>query len=712
MKSTSAIAEWNATAPEQTSSAHRYRALVQLSETLWTHCHRAELLSAIAHELPLAIESSFLGIALYNFEADRLETYVPDEHHRTWAPGFDGQEVLSRWVFEHQEAVVIPNVHDEERFPQTIQYFATHSVESVWACPLTTAHHRLGCLIVGRPDARAFNRDDLAVMTAFANQVAFALDHVFEFEAMRALIGRERARADSLDTSDELLRTISDVLDIRQIFPRISEIAAKVLPHDSLMMTFHDGKGEVIIEAASEETPQKIDRLRCGNPGRVVGDSFLLIDDLSIQTFDVVDPPDFWDAVRANGYRSLLLVGVKARDQQLGLLFWSKRPRAFPGRDVPIARRIADHVALAVSHQHLADAARRISEARTRADVLEARVKSLSEELDARTGYRRVIGRSLAWQAVLKAATQVAATDTTVSLTGESGTGKEVVARFIHRASNRQNGPFVALNCAALPEQLLESELFGYERGAFTGAQHAKAGLLESATGGVLFLDEVSEMSLSAQAKFLRVLQEREFQRLGSTRVIKANVRVIAATNRDLKKAVDRKEFREDLFYRLQVFDIKLPPLRARVDDILPLSGAFLQDIGRTFGRPPAGLTRDAKQALLRYRWPGNVRELRNALERAAILCEGGLITAEHLSLHDDEQRAPASGMAQSSNLSVIERETIERVLRECQGNKSRTARQLGLTRTQLYHRLSKYQLALGDQSPGRCETMSPGLSE
>ena len=255
----------------------------------------------------------------------------------------------------------------------------------------------------------------------------------------------------------------------------------------------------------------------------------------------------------------------------------------------------------------------------------------------------------------------MAETETTVLLTGESGTGKEVVARFIHRASPRKGGPFVALNCAALPEQLLESELFGYERGAFTGAQQSKPGQIELAAGGVLFLDEVSEMSPSAQAKFLRVLQEREFQRLGGTRLQKANVRVVAATNRDLRKAVERGDFREDLFYRLQVFDIALVPLRERKSDIMPLSDAFLQEIARSFGRPPAGLTRDARAALLDHDWPGNVRELRNALERAAILCEGGLIGAQHLSLH--AARRPIQEA--TTDLHAVERGTIEQVMRE-----------------------------------------------
>jgi transcriptional regulator with PAS, ATPase and Fis domain len=342
-----------------------------------------------------------------------------------------------------------------------------------------------------------------------------------------------------------------------------------------------------------------------------------------------------------------------------------------------------------VSHEQLAEAARHVAEARARAERLEARVRSLTEELQSRSEHARIIGRSAEWKEILKQAAQVAETDTTVLLTGESGTGKEVVARFVHRASPRKGGPFVALNCAALPEHLLESELFGYERGAFTGAQQAKPGQIELASGGVLFLDEVSEMSPSAQAKFLRVLQEREFQRLGGVRPLKANVRVIAATNRDLKKAVERGDFREDLYYRLRVFDIRLPPLRERTGDILELCDAFLEDIARSFGRPPAGLTRDAREAILRHDWPGNVRELRNALERAAILCEGGLISAEHLSL----QSRARSAAVDTTQLSVVERETIEQVMRDCRWNKSKAARKLGLTRTQLYVRLRKYEL-------------------
>jgi transcriptional regulator with PAS, ATPase and Fis domain len=318
-----------------------------------------------------------------------------------------------------------------------------------------------------------------------------------------------------------------------------------------------------------------------------------------------------------------------------------------------------------------------------------AMVRNLTEKREAQSGSLRVVGQSPEWRQVLRKATQVAWTDTTVFLQGESGTGKEVLARFIHHASPRMHGPFVAINCAALPEQLFESELFGYERGAFTGAQQAKAGHIELASAGVLFLDEVSEMSPLAQAKLLRVLQEREFRRLGGTRLYQANIRVIASSNRDLRRAVTDGSFREDLFYRLQVFDIRIPPLRERRGDIPLLTDAFLGEFERSSGCSSAGLTPDARAALRGHDWPGNVRELHNALERAVILCDGELITADHLSLRASSVVAPR----RLPRLADIERRTIEEVLSESEGNKSKAARRLGITRTQLYGRLRKYRL-------------------
>jgi len=318
-----------------------------------------------------------------------------------------------------------------------------------------------------------------------------------------------------------------------------------------------------------------------------------------------------------------------------------------------------------------------------------------------------VVGTSQSWRDVLGQAAKVAPAETTVLLSGESGTGKEVVAHLIHRGSRRAEGPFVPLNCAALPEALLESELFGYEKGAFTGAVAARAGRLEQAAGGTLFLDEVGEMSPAVQAKFLRVLQEREFQRLGGTRMLKADVRVVAATNRDFQVAMTRGAFREYLYYRLHVFAIHLPPLRDRPEDILPLLEHFVQELGPVvLGRPAAGISREAREHFLAYAWPGNVRELRNAVERALILCEGGLINPEHLPWHAEAARSapqplpsvaepvvgnfPANGV----DLEAMERTLIERALKQAGQNKAKAARLLGLSRSKLYSRMERFRLA------------------
>ncbi len=295
------------------------------------------------------------------------------------------------------------------------------------------------------------------------------------------------------------------------------------------------------------------------------------------------------------------------------------------------------------------------------------------------------LGTSQAWHEVIRKATQVASTEATTCLQGESGTGKEVIARFIHQRSPRWRGPFVAINGAALPEQLLESELFGFERGAFTGAQQAKPGQIELAAGGVLFLDEVTEMTPAAQAKFLRVLQEREFLRLGGTRPVRVNVRVIAATNRNLDEAVAQGTFREDLYYRLNVFDIRIPPLRERREDILALAAGLL----REFAGSTAELTPAAREALCRHDWPGNVRELRNVLERALIVCDGRCIDTEQLGLRARPDVSPLSG----TDLGTLEKQAVEQAMRHAAGNKVQAAKQLGISRMQLYGRLRKFGL-------------------
>jgi transcriptional regulator with GAF, ATPase, and Fis domain len=404
--------------------------------------------------------------------------------------------------------------------------------------------------------------------------------------------------------------------------------------------------------------------------------------------------------VLSSGMRSWLRVPVYVSGEvQGGLSFFHREPSQFQPEDIELAWRLADRIALTMSLRRLAEEARVAAEARERAERLEARVETLVRELESRER-SRIVGVSRSWKETLRAVGRVASADTNVLITGESGTGKEVIAGLIHHGSPRAGKPFVAINCAALPEQLLESELFGHERGAFTGAFATKVGRIEQAAGGTLFLDEIAEMSPTVQAKLLRVLQEREFQRVGGSRTIKADIRVIAATNRDLLASIERQTFREDLYYRLNVFQIPITPLRDRTEDILPLAEAFLEDLGRTMGRPAAGISKDARGWLLEYSWPGNVRELRNAIERAILLCDGGLITREHLptpprrsqpSLNGnggvDTLALPVDGI----DLAAVERGFLERALGQAKGNKTKAARLLGLSRAQLYSRLEKY---------------------
>lgn len=510
---------------------------------------------------------------------------------------------------------------------------------------------------------------------------------------------RQRDLASSLGTLNGLLNTLTDILDIREVFDQVSQVVQCVLPHDMMgVIEISEGGDRIRLHAAS---------------GRPTPTYEAAVDpQIVMQVLDTNIVEDFPNHPLARGTPPLKagMVTVLSAPIRFGgrlqaaVNFFSRQQGWFTRDDIPIAERIASHIALAMSHHRLAEEARLAAEAKARAEGLESRVRQLTDELDARGGCRRVIGQSAQWHEVLKQATQVAGTEATVLLLGESGTGKEVIARFIHRGSARGDHPFVALNCAALPEHLLEAELFGFEAGAFTGALKTKQGQIEQAATGVLFLDEIGEMTLAAQAKFLRVLQEREFQRLGGNLVLHADIRVIAATNRDLRKAIERGSFREDLYYRLNVFELKIPPLRDRPDDILPLADAFIADIGRSLGVPPAGISLDARQTLVGYHWPGNVRELRNILERAAILAEGGLIVSEHLALAPRTERVKAlaavaaespedSSSSAHSDLSSVERSMIKQALEEARFNKSIAAKKLGLTRAQLYTRLKRHGL-------------------
>jgi transcriptional regulator with GAF, ATPase, and Fis domain len=587
---------------------------------------------------------------------------------------------------------------------------------SIIVAPLGSENESIGTLILASSRVGAFDPSQEPLLFPITELLTVAA------ERERAWFA-EQVRLERREKLEELLPTIAESLDVRRVFMALSSVIREVIPHDVLAFALltPDRRG-VRVQAATDQGALELPEYRFSNDDEALDANwrYLLAYDLvpldqnsirariSPRTVPeavevVVTPGPAWmKFVTQAGVRSTLRVPIRAKQRPIGgVVFMSRQVDAFDEADGVLASRIADHVALALAHQELAEEERRIALSEERARLLEQRVDVLSRELERFTAHR-ALGLSPAWKKKLADATQVAATDTTVLITGESGTGKEVIARYIHRGSKRASKPFVALNCAALPEQLLESELFGHERGAFTGAIDARAGKIEQAAGGVLFLDEVGEMSPSVQAKFLRVLQEREFQRVGGSRTIKADLRIVAATNRDPRASIASGTFREDLYYRLAVFEIHLPPLRERPQDILVLAEAFLEEVGHTIGRPAAGISQDAREQLMVHAWPGNVRELRNAIERAVILCQGGLVTREHLPITvarpatervqiavSESAEFPVEGVA----LEAVERELLEKAMAKAGNNKSRAASLLGLSRGQLYSLLRRHGL-------------------
>src|ERR1700674_1562522 len=395
------------------------------------------------------------------------------------------------------------------------------------------------------------------------------------------------------------------------------------------------------------------------------------------------------------GWRAALVAAVLIAGRTFGLLgwVWSGQRDRFKDHEVALVEGIADQIGTALERDHLS-----------------AEVMRLKSALHERYGEDRIIGQAPAIRRAMELALSVADTQTSVMIQGESGTGKELLANLIHYNSGREDQPYVKLNCGAIPETLLESELFGHEKGAFTDARARRQGRFEEANGGTLFLDEVGEMSLSAQVRLLRVLQDGEFTRVGGNDVIKTDVRVVAASNVDLKRAVDLGTFRQDLFYRLSVFPITLPPLRERPEDIHPLVIHFLEHYKQKTGRFISGISKDALQALITYEWLGNVRELENAIERAVIIASGRQIELEDLpeaisriALQEQDrikvERAKAASEGRTTTFAVtvpssmdeIERQAIEATLDYTGGDKTHAARALGIGRKTLYRKLELY---------------------
>ncbi len=483
-------------------------------------------------------------------------------------------------------------------------------------------------------------------------------------------------------------RAINAELESADVFHRCAEQAAAVLDAEGASVILYEAdRGELVFQTAVGPASDTLVGVRfdasLGIAGQVIKTG------RAVRVKDVRENRHFFAGIDARTQMrttSLIAAPMIHRDKVLGLIeVINPRDREqFTERDLELLKVFANLAAVAGCHAQAYDQVSR-------------QARGLRESLPR----FNIIGQSEAIDRVIQLCRKVALSNATVLLYGETGTGKELAARAIHRFSPRHDRPFIAINCAALPESLLESELFGHEKGAFTGATGQKLGRFELADGGTLFLDEIGELSQAIQVKLLRVLQEREFVRVGGTQTITCDVRIVAATNRDLRAEMQASRFREDLYYRLNVFPITVPPLRQRVDDLPMLVEHFIRETAPSLGVAPPQITEAAMARLMRYAWPGNIRELRNVVERCTLLATDGRIDAANLPPEIVEQAdtdetpdadAPTHPTG-GSKLADHERALIANALNETNWNQSAAARNLGISRDHLRYRIKKYNL-------------------
>jgi transcriptional regulator with GAF, ATPase, and Fis domain len=620
--------------------------------------------------------------------------------HYTTAFAAQARYVVEEWALRpvfQGNAMLVADFLTDARFARLNQFerrFVDAGLRAGLFAPLESGGRIVGAIIVTSTTPQLYGGAHLTALQQIARILGPFIDN-------RILLERERRRRQRLAALTGLAGMFGTTLDILENFDRLAEAVRPHLDFDIIGVARLGANGrdwDVVHRLGDGSAPPfpcriPLDhlsfakRLQAGEP--------VLIRDVQGE-LDPTRPGD--RAIIERGGRSGLLVPFWFSEVVDGYLFFAKRqPNWYDDSDVEIAAGVAAQLVVALQHQRLAAEQQQRARIEGQARRLEQQLASLRSELGGRYSFDQIVGRSPVLREALSRAAKVAPGDTTVLLTGESGTGKELVARAIHFASPRAAGPFVAINCAALPETLIESELFGHERGAFTGADKQKPGRFEQAGGGTLFLDEVGELPPSAQAKLLRVLQEHEFQRVGGTATLRADVRLITATNRDLARAAGEGGFRPDLYYRLNVFHVHLPPLRERGEDVLLLASRFLRELGpRIIGGEP-GLSREARELLLAYPWPGNIRELANAIERALIVSEGELLSAAHFGLawpppQGAARQIPAQE-ASTGSLAEVEKQAILGALDRAKGNKSQAAAALGITRTKLYTRLKQLRI-------------------
>ncbi len=566
---------------------------------------------------------------------------------------------------------------------QTPPDLAAHGLQSTCAVPLTAPQRALGILEIASHRPHAYSEDDARLLAAVAEEIAVSLDNALSHEQLRE--GHDR-----LTLLLELTNSLVSNLELRDVLKTVMRSARRVMRSDSAVVALPDADRQHLRAYA----------LDCTDSRDVLQEDDLIYgkDTVSAQVFrtgkpwvgrvaDVLESglelnPKWFDL----GFSVGCILPLASRNRILGTLGLRRRDeKPYTDDEVGFLMQIANQIAIAVEN------ALAYGEIRGLKDKLAAERVYLRDEVRTERNFEEVVGKSAVLRRVLRDAETVAPTDSTVLIYGETGTGKELIARAIHNLSPRRCKPFVKLNCASIPTGLLESELFGHEKGAFTGAIAQRIGRFELANGGTVFLDEVGEIPLDLQTKLLRVLQEREFERLGSCRTLRTDARLIAATNRDLAAFVGEKKFRADLFYRLNVFPVELPPLRERPEDIPLLVRHFVEHYARRMKRAIETIPSETMEALTRYRWPGNVRELQNLMERAVILSPGPVLLVP---LGDLDVRAPAGQpRGQAQTLAEAERAHIVATLTDTNwvvaGARGAAAR-LGMNRSTLQFRMKR----------------------
>jgi formate hydrogenlyase transcriptional activator len=667
------------TKPQQ-STASRYEALISIAVAIGARHEIEGLFSALSAELLRVVNFDFIGLSRYDHETSRVDWRLCRPNGVIERDVIDGtqEETITAWVYEHRKPLIVPNLNQESSLHRRITRFAGEGIQSLYAAPLTCADGCLGCFVVGSKQPAAYSQEDLRFLSLVTDMIATVLDNAISFDSLRRTQDDLKAEKGRLLQLLDLSGQIISNLEIRHLLRTTSAMVRRMIRCDAVAIHLPDKESSSLQLFAidSQEHASRDEE----NNGRAEGSTS---GEEVCEVFRSRKPI----SSRDNAGSVLPLI---SRNRVFGVMELAQQKEQV--LDAQFVIQVANQVALII------DNALTYAEIEELKEQLSKEKLYLEDEIRSEQGFEEIIGRSSVIRGVLRKIETVAPTDSTVLIYGETGTGKELVARAIHERSSRNSKAFVKLNCAAIPTGLLESELFGHERGAFTGAIMQRLGRFELANHGTAFLDEIGEISLELQPKLLRVLQEREFERLGSTRTIKTDARLIAATNRNLADCVEEGRFRADLFYRLNIFPIHVPPLRERPEDIPLLVRHFVQHFARRMNRVIDTIPSETMETLVRHSWPGNIRELQNLIEHSVIVSPGPVLRAPLAGLQSNS--VPNQEGKRHRTLEEAEREHILSTLKETKwvisGPRGAAAR-LEMNRSTLQFRMRK----LGIVRPG-----------